>query len=287
MKVIQQLQRIGRRVSRRADFWQRGLADLVFPPICLACDQALPDTKLSRERIYVCRACLNSMEVYADPVCGLCGVPVPSIEQPSTAMEHASSGKQPAASDAEGCPRCRRSKLRFDATIALGHYTGPLREFVLRMKKGHGDTLSQSLGRYLWHVRGESLAALAVDVVAPIPLHWRRRFAHGTNSATLLAEVLSGKLKRPFAEGLLKRTRFTHPQFDLPPTRRWENVRNVFSVRAGHHLRRAHVLLVDDVLTTGATCSEAARALLAAGAARVSVAVLARAYGEMRSLSTS
>jgi predicted amidophosphoribosyltransferase len=144
------------------------------------------------------------------------------------------------------------------------------------MKQAEGDALSLAIGRLIWHFRGERLKALGADVVAPIPLHWRRRIAHRTNSAGMLAEVVASKLGVPRADGLLRRTRATHRQFDLTRPQRWENVRKAFAVRAGHHLRDAHVLLVDDIMTTGATCSDAARALRSAGAARVTVLVAAR-----------
>ena len=84
----------------------------------------------------------------------------------------------------------------FDATIALGHYSGRLRELLLRMKQAEGDALSLAMGRLIWQMRGERLAAIEADVVAPIPLHWRRRIVHRTNSAAVLAEVLSAKLRR-------------------------------------------------------------------------------------------
>jgi len=167
----------------------------------------------------------------------------------------------------------------FDATIALGMYGDQLKEILLRMKQAEGDALSLAIGRLIWQKRGERLATIGADVVTPIPLHWRRRVAHRTNSAALLAEVVSSKLGLPRADGLLRRNRSTARQFDLTPPKRWENVRKAFSVRAGYHLRGAHVLLVDDILTTGATCSEAARALRSGGAARVTVLVAARALG--------
>jgi ComF family protein len=169
--------------------------------------------------------------------------------------------------------------LWFDETIALGAYEGLLRDIVLRMKHSAGDSLTLAMGRLLMKLRKVRLAALNADVVAPIPSHWRRRFVHRTNSAALLAEILAGSLKVPLAERLVKRSRYTVRQSDLSSTERWTNVRRAFSLRAGYHLRDAHVLLVDDVLTTGATCSEAARALRKAGAARVTVAVVARAIG--------
>jgi ComF family protein len=158
-------------------------------------------------------------------------------------------------------------------------YAGLWRELVLRMKRADGDSVSLAMGELLWRQCGERLTAVDADVVVPIPLHWRRRLAHRTNSAAVLAEVLAGQLRKPLAERLLRRRRHTAKQSELTPPQRWKNVREAFSVRAGYYLKKAHVLLVDDILTTGATCSEAARALRAAGAEQVTVAVAARAIG--------
>jgi predicted amidophosphoribosyltransferase len=113
-------------------------------------------------------------------------------------------------------------------------------------------------------------------VVVPVSIHWRRRWSHGTNSAAVTAEVLADRLRAPLAAGLLRRRRHTPPQSSLPPSERWANVGGAFAVRIGYHLEHASVLLVDDSLTTGSTCSEAARALKRAGAARLMVVVAGR-----------
>jgi predicted amidophosphoribosyltransferase len=212
------------------------------------------------------------MEIFSGPMCARCGAPLPGIS-----LGENQAMTKPRARD--GCYRCNGRKLWFDGTVALSHYDGRLRDTVLRMKRVEGDALSLAMGRLLLVERGQRLAELKVDVVAPIPSHWRRRVVHRTNSAAILAEVLAGKLGVPMAERLLRRSRYTIRQTDVSPSERWGNVRRAFSVRAGYHLRAAHVLLVDDVLTTGATCSEAARALRRAGAERVTVAVIARAMG--------
>lgn len=250
-----------------------GIADLVFPPTCMSCNAELDDVTPANREASLCQECIDEMELFADPVCERCGAPVPFTRSP------ADDQPRPVKSE-PGCYRCRGRKLWFDTTIALGHYGGSLRELTLRMKDHKGDAVSLAMARLFWQVRGPQLTALSADVIVPIPLHWRRRIVHRTNSAAVLTEVLSSKLRIPHANGLLKRTRSTHRQFDLTPTKRWENVRRAFAVRAGYHLRNAHVVLVDDILTTGATCSEAARALRDAGAARVTVAVIARAFGE-------
>src|SRR3954467_2491747 len=287
--VVQQrwrgMQRIGAALLARlparsgivgnARLLRAGLTNLVFPPTCVSCEMELGEGDAAIAEVRLCDLCLERIEIFCEPVCEQCGAPVPFAR----VAEQDPKNSKRRAKDA-GCYRCRGRKMWFDATIALGHYEGRLRELTLRMKAHTGDGVSLALGRLMWQRCGERLAACSVDVVAPIPLHWRRRIAHRTNSAAVLAEVLSAKMGVPRADGLLRRTRSTLRQFDLNPPKRWENVRRAFAVPAGYHLRDAHVLLVDDILTTGATCSEAAKALRAAGAARVTVAVVARAFGE-------
>jgi predicted amidophosphoribosyltransferase len=219
-----------------------------------------------------CRACFDSFSILQEPMCRQCGGPLPLLSNPQHSS--VSGAERPA-----GCYRCGGRKIWFDETIAAGLYEGRLRELLLAMKTDKGDPLSLALGKLLWQSRGERLKALGVDVVAPIPLHWRRRLVHRTNSAAVLAEVLAARLRVPSAEGLLRRRRATRPQSELTPAKRWENVRQAFSVAAGYHLKKAHVLVVDDILTTGATCSEVARTLRKAGAERVTIAVVARAIG--------
>jgi predicted amidophosphoribosyltransferase len=264
------------RLRAAVKYLQNGVADLVFPPQCVSCDAELSDDLRYGEAL-ICSECVEQFTIVDDPMCELCGAPLPFAmpdgKAPSTRPTPRRKGR------ATGCYYCRGRKIQFDATVAFGLYGGLLKDVLLQMKQSEGDALSLAIGRLIWQVRGERLAALGVDVVAPVPLHWRRRIAHRTNSAGMLAEVLSSKLRVPRADRMLRRNRATHRQFDLTPPQRWDNVREAFAVRAGHHLKDAHVLLVDDILTTGATCSDAARALKSAGAARVTVVVAARVLG--------
>jgi predicted amidophosphoribosyltransferase len=272
MKTV--LQASWQRVKGGAAFLRRGAATLVFPACCVSCDVELDEGRTAASDVAICDDCLEKVEFFAGPTCERCGAPLPFAKS-------ADVGELKPVRKVAGCYRCRGRKLWFDETIALGLYGGQLKAVLLRMKQAEGDALSLAMGRQIWKMHGDRLAALGADVIAPIPLHWRRRIAHRTNSAGLLAEVVSSKLGMPLADGLLLRKRSTHKQFDLTPPKRWGNVRNAFAVRAGYHLRDAHVLVVDDILTTGATCSEAARALRAAGAARVSIVVVARAFGNI------
>jgi len=147
------------------------------------------------------------------------------------------------------------------------------------MKRKGGEPLATALGEFIARMRGEGLASLRPDVVVPVPMHWRRRLARGTNSPEVLAERIAGKLRIPVLKRALRQIRNTLPQKDLPIKRRWQNVRGAFGLRAGYDLGGARVVLVDDVLTTGATCSEAAGVLKKGGASHVAAVVLARALG--------
>ncbi|MCI0332240.1 MAG: ComF family protein [Planctomycetes bacterium] len=243
----------------------RATMELVFPAACVSCHAELNADEPGARAVPFCGSCYESLDLLHEPTCRRCGGPLPKLNASTQANE--------------GCYRCRGRKMWFDETIAAGLYGGRLRELLLAMKSDKGDPMSLAMGHFLWQLRRERFEALKVDVVVPIPLHWRRRLAHRTNSAAVLAEVLAGRLGVPMASGLLRRRRDTPPQSQLTPPQRWKNVRQAFSMSAGYHLSKAHVLVVDDILTTGATCSEAARTLRMAGAERVTVAVVARAIG--------
>jgi ComF family protein len=122
------------------------------------------------------------------------------------------------------------------------------------------------------------LHALGADLVVPVPLHWRRRWQRGYNQSEALARPLAARLGLSCRPWCLRRIRHTPQQPSQRAAGRLENVRGAFRARGGVLAGRT-ILLVDDVLTTGSTASEAARALRQAGARRVVVAVLARAHG--------
>lgn len=162
--------------------------------------------------------------------------------------------------------------MYFDRTIALGEYSGLLRKLVLRAK--HDEHVAQGLAEVLFAERHEELAEGAPDLIVAVPMHWRRRWQRKTNSAEVMAGALAARLGVRARFGKLRRIRSTPPQTSVPGSERFANVRRAFRARS----KAKHVLLVDDVLTTGATCSEAARALRDAGAERVTVAVIGRSW---------
>lgn len=174
------------------------------------------------------------------------------------------------------CLHCRRKLPRYECAWVLGEYDAELRTAVLRMKHRLEDVLSMCMGRLLSQHIGDEVAAWRPDVVVPIPMYWTRRLWRGTNSPEILAGAIASGLKLPVSPILMRRRR-TRPQGGLTRPARFRNLRGALAVRSGIRLDAARVLIVDDVLTTGATCGEAARVLRRAGAAAVAVAALARA----------
>jgi ComF family protein len=230
--------------------------NLLFPPRCVACSGELEG---GAGEVMLCQGCREKLPLIDWPVCSRCAAPVP--EANGVRLE---------------CNHCRGDKLRFERAIALGSYEGLLRQLVMRMKTDRNELIAQTLTELAWHKLGTELAALGVDVVTAVPMHPWRRWQRGTNPPRAIAERLAEKLRVPAAGGMLRLRRNVPAQVGLSRPARFRNVAGEMAVRTTYHLASAHVLLVDDILTTGATCSEAARVLRRAGAAEVSVFVMAR-----------
>lgn len=231
----------------------RGVRQLIYPTVCARCDTLVPGAADD-----FCPACAHALT--ADPhfTCPRCT---------STVGEH--------ADVSAGCPRCRDERFQFDSASRLGLYDGALRDAILAMKYRPGETLAECVGRLWARHHADRFRALGVRVVIPVPLHWWRRLRRGYNQAETLAAALARWLGVEHRPGWLRRVRPTASQVQLPESDRRTNVRGAFRAARGARLAGQTVLLVDDVLTTGSTASEAARALRQAGAGSIHVAVLA------------
>jgi ComF family protein len=176
--------------------------------------------------------------------------------------------------DSEGrCGLCRRGLTGFDGVYCFGFYDGTLRKLIQLFKYGNVPTLAGPLGALL-------AAALprerAFDVIVPMPMHWRRRLQRGFNQASLLAEVAGRRFGFQVSPAI-RRHKATPPQAGLTGAQRRANMTGAFIVSRPEAVRGKRVLLVDDVLTTGATAGACARALKRAGATHVAVLTVARA----------
>lgn len=231
-----------------------GLLDLIFPDDCRVCQKPLHEVS----RIPVCSSCLAAPELFqAEFYCVACRTPFVNA----------------APLDEHGlCSLCRLGVNGFDEVYTFGAYDGTLRKLIHVFKFEGVQTLSQPLGRYLARVLPRDLY---FDVIVPMPLHWRRRWQRGFNQSELLAREIARRWNAP-AERAVRRKKATAPQAGLTSAQRRKNVSGAFEVKRGKRLDGKRILLIDDVLTTGATASACARALKRAGAARVTFLALAR-----------
>jgi ComF family protein len=168
------------------------------------------------------------------------------------------------------CALCREGVRGFDFAYSYGFYEGPLKDLIHLYKYGRVQSLKAHFSRLL-------AAALpldnAYDLVVPVPLHWRRRWARGFNQAAQLGRGIA-QLRGMRYAGLLARKRWTGSQASLSNSDRRSNVAGAFRVRG--QVRGLRILLVDDVMTTGATAGACAMVLKRAGAKSVTLLTLAR-----------
>lgn len=221
--------------------------DVLFPPVCALCRGV---------GAVLCPACAARLVRVAGLICERCGR--------SQADTEAGAGL---------CDECRHAPLPLAQMRAALRYEEPASTLIHRLKYEGYFALGRPLAAFL--VAGWPAWAEPPDLIAPIPLHPRRRRQRGYNQSELLARPLAEARGVAFTAGALRRTRHTPPQVGLGPQARADNVRDAFAARPD--LVHGHaVLLIDDVLTTGATMTAAAEALLAAGARSVSAYCLAR-----------
>jgi len=231
------------------------VARLLWPDTCVACGTN------DRTNQGFCEDCGRQLlSVAALEACPRCG---------STVGPGLGAGE-------DGCSRCPDVMFRFHRVVRLGPYVAPLRAAIRQMKYCRWGRGIRELGGLLAEAVSARCAGERLDVVVPVPMHWLRRLGRGWNHSGSLAQGVARRLKLPFGDELV-RVRNTPPQVWLPASRRAANVRGAFAVLRPKALAGATVLLVDDVMTTGATANEAARTLRRAGAERVILAVLARA----------
>jgi ComF family protein len=234
----------------------KSLLDLIFPPRCEVCnilgEQAL------------CDSCRDQMISLDEPYCRLCG----QLFRLTEAMQTL-------------CPVCREKLPRFDGARSVGLHTNTLRRAIIRFKFENCRRLQEPLGlllaqRFAREIEtGGGLPWRQVDCLVPVPLHPKRRDWRGFDQSLHLAQAMSAHCGLPVVSDGMIRVRPTTPQVTLSPQARRENVRRAFRA-VEDRLQGRNILLIDDVYTTGATASEAARAAKDGGAAAAYVLTISR-----------
>jgi len=215
----------------------------LVPGNCLLCGD---DSQTS----LLCLACAADLPELAEPRCPQCALPT---------------------THGERCGACLSKRPHFDTTLAIFRYEFPVDRIVHALKYGHQLAVANWLGERM----ASRLADTQAELIVPLPLHPERLRERGFNQSVEIARPLAKRLRRPLLLDGLSRIRATPPQAELALKERQRNVRGAFE--CSRDLGGRHVLLVDDVLTSGATLNECARILKMHGASRVDLAVGARA----------
>ncbi len=241
-------------LSSRLRYELGGLLELLLPPACPLCGGSMPQ---GPGRPPLCRACLTGIPPLESPCCPRCSLPYPAEK----GSDHL-------------CEPCLRQAPPFSWAAALGLYQGSLRTAVHRFKFSGAIGLDRPLANLLAEKLKERVEDFQPDLLVPVPLHPARLRQRSYNQSLLLARQLSRHWQVPTAHRLLMRTQETPSQQGLSADIRRRNLKGAFSLL--HPLCGKRILLVDDVLTTGATARECSRVLLSGGASAVSATVLAR-----------
>jgi ComF family protein len=235
----------------------RSLLDAVLPPLCLGCGEIVSEPGA------LCATCWSGLGFLGPPHCARCSYPFPAD---SDAGQNAL------------CGACLEHPPRYRRARAVLTYDPASRPLVLPFK--HGDRTDMADAFAAWMVRAGAEILPDADLVAPVPLHWRRLLSRRYNQANLLARGVARRAGKRLAPDLLARVRWTDSQGGLKAKERRLNVRKAFAVRAPWRaqLQGKSVVLIDDVLTTGATVDACTMALRRAGASNVDVLTLARVF---------
>jgi ComF family protein len=248
---FESLRRLGRRLGG-------GALDLLLPPHCLTCD-----APVDRQGT-MCGACFAGLSFVGAPCCGRCGVPFP----------HAGIGTP----SAEGplCPSCAGRPPSFGQARAALRYDAGAQRLILPFKHADRTELAGPLAAHM--ARAGAVLLARADLLAPVPLHWRRLLSRRYNQAALLSARLARLARKPDIPDLLRRRRATPPLGERGAADRAAVLVGAFAVsrRGAVRIEGRRVLLVDDVMTSGATAEACALVLLEAGAAAVDVLAAAR-----------
>jgi len=226
------------------DFWKR-IKDVLLPPRCICCKEYV-------ERGGVCDGCWKGIKWISEPKCEICGQPIEN----------------------ESCKYCITDKNFFDKAVSVMVYEGLARHLILKFKDGEATLYAPIFAQWLNRIIQDFVDE--VDFLVPVPTSLKRRFKRKYNQAELLCIELQKLSGLNYAPEILRKFKETSMQKSLNRERRRTNLRKSFSVNEKISVKNKVVLLIDDVITTGATANACSELLKKAGASKVYVATVAR-----------
>ena len=250
------------------------LASVFLPAGCRLCERLLTNAS----RLPICGDCLASFPRISGCVCQVCGLPLDTDtndKREGDEREHSQ----------RLCEWCRDDTYHFDRARSFVRYEDSLVRAIVLLKFEEMDPLADWFADRLAEAVRLASHELQADVVVPVPLHKDRHRERGFNQAELLSKRLAKRLRLPHQGVLLVRERPRPGKLLLTNRKRWEAVRGAFATRPGSQVDNRRVLLVDDVMTTGATLDACAKALREAGATTVVGLTVARAILNPRKVS--
>lgn len=234
----------------------KGIKDLIYPNCCLACKNRIDPAK---GQDLVCAQCWEKIEKNLPPFCASCG----------RRMDKLSMAKNI-------CSSCLKSKFYFDRAFSPCVYTGTIKKLIHEFKYAGKDYLGQPLGELMNEfIKDYRLPIEYLDFIIPVPLHKSRMREREFNQAQVLSEQVAKEFNKKVLPDVLVRSRPTRTQTELAFEERRKNVERSFTVKDPESIKDTNLLLIDDVLTTGATSSEAAKTLKDSGARIIFVMTLA------------
>lgn len=234
----------------------QGIIDIVYPKICHACGKIVPDLSVDGT---VCIECWAKIKKNTPPFCYSCGRRLTNKQ----ALKNT-------------CLNCIENPLHFDRAFSPCLYEGVIKELIHAFKYKKNDYLGITLaGLMIEFVKEYNLPIRSVDLIIPIPLHKAKLREREFNQAFILSRYLGAEFNKEVSSENLLRNKNTKTQAELKDIERFSNVEKCFLVPQRDAVKNRNILLIDDVLTTGATASEAALTLKNAGANRVYVLTLA------------
>lgn len=235
----------------------RGLADLVYPKTCVACKNNTIHKATVDE--FICAECRDKIKRNTPPFCHYCGRTL----RKGGLTKHV-------------CPQCVRKKFHFDRAYSPCAYEGTIKELIHEFKYNGKDYLGIPLGKLMADfIKEYDVPINYMDFIVPVPLHKTRLREREFNQSQVLSEHIAREFNKDVLNNALIRHRPTKTQTELDIEKRWNNVANSFSVKENSGIQNKNILLIDDVMTTAATSSEAALTLKKAGANIVFVLTLA------------